>query len=288
MFKKISKELEVLTVKKAEAFLECNTFQDQRKVRPKWVAELSSIIKNGEFLTGEIAIARLNYNGCCHVLVNGQHQSLAVLQCGIPVDIVLEKYSCDDPEDLALLYRQFDNHARRSLANVSKPEASAIGLKWPPRIVSLIITAASILENKTTVSKNEKVKLLYEYKDSGGFVAGIIAPDNSVMDEAKHLIRGAVAAAMIQTWRKNHSDAETFWTQVRDGEELKRSMPSYKLRNYLLGIVMTCSTRTSAHLNGSITIHEVMSKSITAWNAFRKSITTDLKYYIDKPTPKVM
>lgn len=284
MFELISRKLSEVNEEKATWFLERNTLESQRAIRPKKVKDLTEAIENGAFTTGNIAIAKKSFNGGEYVLVNGQHQCRAILDAGMPIIAVCEQWDCRTPSDLANLYRQYDNHAARSLGDIALPEAQSLGIDWPTRIISLVLTGAQILEGKTEARKNEKVELLKFHTDDGAFVNSIIGDHQR---DSKHLMRGAVAAAMMMTWAKHPELADRFWKQVRDGEFLTAKMPAYKLRNYLMqvNVFMGLGARPRINKNAANS-HEIRSKCIIAWNAYRRNQTTDLKYFADKPVPK--
>ena len=289
MFKLVQRKDIVLNPKTATNILKCNNYIDQRRLDQKSVNVLRKAIKEGVFLTGHVALARCNYNGSKVVMVNGQHQCHAVIDEGATVTVAKEDYSCESPEDLALLYRQFDNHKARSITDGAKPEATSLGIEWPMRVVTLVIAAASILDNKTRYNKNERIPLLRLYLREGSFVASILCPDNKLHEASLHIARSSVIAIMMRTWRKNQSEAELFWNQVRDGENLKKHMAVYKLRDWLTRIKVNGNARSRTPVErGGASNHEVMAKCITAWNAYRRNLTTDLKYYADKDLPRLI
>lgn len=289
MYQLIKRKEINLTPVSAASILETNEYEQQRVLRPARVAMLRRCMQDGTFLTGYIALAKCLYNGGKTVLLNGQHQCNAVLQEGKNIPAIHEMYLCESPEDTALLYRQFDNTPSRSLNDIARPEAAAFGIEWPLQVVGLVISAATILEKAKHLSKNEKLGLLKPYRVAGAFVANILSPDNVLHRSVKHLTRAAVIASMIITWRKNPQDAFYFWTKIRDGEILKKNMPEYKLREYLTHCNLSTPRSYSIKSSGNVvTTHEIMSKCITAWNAYRKKTSTDLKYYMDKPIPRAI
>ena len=79
---------------------------------------------------------------------------------------------------------------------------------------------------------------------------------------------------MFVTWAKHQHQARTFWTKVRDGGQLKVGAPEYRLREYLLRVVMNPGARSTF-----VSTREIYAKCVVAWNAFRRKQRTDLKYY---------
>lgn len=275
---------------KAERLLTLNNLSSQRPLRPALINLLASKIREGTFRNGEIATAVLKYQNNEMVLVNGQHQCHAIIMTGETVSAKYEEYSCETPKDLSILFRQFDTHGMRSLGDLVRIEADALDLKWPLKICHLIVSGASLKNgNNMYAHKTEKVEFLQENLEIGEFINYILheslPPDTTTKDTA-HLRRSPVITAMMLTYDKNQSISEKFWIDVRDGEGLKRSMPTYKLREFL---------RTSAYDRGRgalrarpVTAHEMTARCITAWNAYRKGESTSLKYFPNKPIPKAI
>lgn len=221
------------------------------------------------------------------MLANGQHQCTAVVMAGKPIYAVVSEYQCKTPEDFAMLYRQFDNNAVRTLAEISIPEAAALGVKWSKKLLSTILSAVSFLEGKQGLHKNERVTLIGKYLREGNFIHDLI--DCVPAKESLHIVRSPVVAAMIATFRKCAGDAEKFWEDVRDGENLSGSSPAFKLRNYLLTTSISFGRGVNANsLNASASVREIYSKCITAWNAYRTDGKTSLKYFPGKEAPKAL
>ncbi len=291
MYNLLNQKIITITPEVAENFLNCNQYEYQRTAKLHQVNILVKKIQNGTFLTGDIGLAKELFNSGKTVLVNGQHQSMAVIQTKKPIKALVSTYECSDPEDVALLYRQYDGHAARTLSELAYPQARAIGIQWPKRIISLVITAASIIENKTHLYKEDRIEMLHRYKLTGDFLCDILAPNNNMSKEFKHLYRSGVVAAMITTYRKSQHDTTIFWSHVRDGEDLKKTMPEYRLREFLTSVyVEKTGILPSSHnaRKPAVTWHEVMARSIHAWNAFRRGEMTSLHYHADKPIPKAI
>ena len=286
MFKLTKTEIRNVAVKDAENFISMNTFENQRALRDRHVHMLSQSIKDGTFHVGNFAIARMHYNGEKTQLMNGQHQAHAIIEAKKPIKATVAYFDVDSPEDTSLLYRQFDNHATRSLSDILKPEAAALGVGWNVRVVNLVVTAAALREGKRAAHKNTKVELLSKYLPFGKFLNELIVNGSTI--DIRHLVRGPVVHAMILSWEKSQEDAKKFWTAVRDGENLTRSMPAHKLRGYLLSVSVNQGRGATGASFKIASYHEITSKSITAWNAYRRGESTELKYYSDKPMPKAV
>ena len=292
MFKKESSAKKILTPKLAEQYLSLNTFERQRQLRRSHVLMLLSRIDAGLFLTGNIGIANVAVeNETISYLVNGQHQCNAVLAANKNIDVVVEKYSCENMRDVSLLYQQYDNHASRSLANLVTFHASAIGIDWPPRIANLIVSGAALREGwGKKLGKQEKVEMLERYMEQGNFIKKLLTetPDKKPGAETKHLRKSPVICAILLTWEKCQRDTKEFWENVRDGEGLTRKSPQFKLREFLRDTNFSAGAWAGVTTKKPATQHEIVFRSIVAWNAYRKNISTALKYYVSKQIPRVL
>ena len=287
MSKLVSVSIVEIGKKEAEKYRSMNTYEGQRPIREKRLTQLIYESNAGTFRTGEFALARLKYDGNRTVLMNGQHQSEMVMSTGKTIKAKLEIHECEDPEDTARLFRKFDNGGGRSFQNMLHAESIALKIKWPLRVSNLVASSAAMKEGKRTEDKQFKVELLRKYLNFGKFLNSILFEKEKGV-YATHLMKIAVVYPMLMTFEKCQEEARVFWTRVRDGVELKTSMPEYKLRNYLMGIAVGAGRGASPIHFKIASEHEITSKCIHAWNATRKGMTTDLKYYSTASIPKVI
>ena len=284
--------IEQINPNRAERLLNYNHFDGQRVLRPKLINHYANKMREGLFRTCEIAIAKLNYaNGQGeYVLPNGQHQLNAIIQANVCLMAKIETYECDTPDDLSLLYMQFDTSGSRSLSDLVRMEVVALEVDWPFRIAKLVVSSAAIKENMVQSTKEEKAALLKDYLKTGAFINHIlnetVPKDVIKAKHTAHLTRSPVGYSMLVTWDKHQGDSQTFWLNVRDGKGLKRSMPEYKLRDFLKTVNFD-KGRGASNLK-TVGHHEMASKCITAWNAFRKGGPTKLQYFPAKPIPKAI
>lgn len=283
----ISTEIIEVDKKEAERLLSFNTYEWQRPIRERRLSHLIYEMNAGTFRTGQISIVKLKYDGGKFVLMNGQHQLTGVISVGKKIKVNLEKWECEDAEDAALLYRKFDNGGMRSLQNMLTPEAGALGVTWPIRVSNLVISAAAIKEGKRHDDKQFKIELLSKYLSFGKFLNDLLYSHEKGI-ETRHLRRISVIYPVLMGFEKSHEDCKRFWTAIRDGENLKSSMPEYKLRQYLLTVSVGVGRGSSGSQFKIVSEHEIVSKCIHAWNAFRKGQPTDLKYYSSSPIPKAI
>lgn len=281
MFELVSRKIKQVTPDLAAQFLAANSYAGQRPMRKKQIKAITAAVETKRFLTGSIAVAHQGWNGGDLMLANGQHQCTVVVETGLPINAVIEEYNCKTPEDFADLYRQFDNNAGRSLAEIAIPEAAALKLNWRKNFITALLSAVSFLENQNGMHKNERVTFIRKYLKEGNFIKDIISAATD--SDTKHLRRSPVIAAMIVTFKKCAADAEVFWEQVRDGDNLPASSPALRLRNYLLSTSISFGRGVNAEsLNASASVKEMYAKCLVAWNAYRSGGTTQLKYFPGK------
>jgi len=266
----------------AAEYAEHNTYEGQRSTDDAWTKYLVGAIDRGEFLTGSVAMARLKYQECRLVMVNGQHQCKAVIMTGIPIDVVYEEWECDEPAELSDLFSRYDNHKARSLSHILNPEAAALGITWKRAIVRLVVSAAALSDDMTVqhIHKTEKKKFLGRNINEGAFVNHLLKDGVS----CQHMMRAPVVRAMFDTWKKDKAAALLFWKMVRDGENLNMANPAMVLRNYLL---TTGLTKTRTIKSSIATTREMYVKCIHGWNAHRTGGKTALKYIAGAPIPKI-
>lgn len=285
MFRENSTKIITVNKTQAEDFLKLNTFEAQRRISPLYVKKLEKEMGDGTFLIGEIATAIEHYDGNKKVLVNGQHQCQAVVNTGKVIKVVYEVYDVDNPLDLSLLFRKFDNNFLRTLGQKSLVEARALEVDWSPKIVSLVTSGIRYKTTGGTGKTGADIAIdeLRNHLKVGDFINRLFVGSDP---QPRHLMRGPIIHAIMLTYEKSQTDSTIFWRQVRDGEGLNKSDPAKVLRDFLL----TTSVGFGRGMQDVklVSIHEMTSKAITAWNALRKNTKTDLKYYSTKPTPRAV
>ena len=273
----------------AQHYLKYNNYESQRSIRPVHAETLAEKMRNGLFRFGEVAFACRNGDG--DTMINGQHTCQAVIDSGVTVPVMLEKFKVTSKLELSELFRQFEI-LPRSLGDMIRVESDSLNLTWPLRLSSLIVASATLKEKgnarnsggygavspsrKYAFSKEYKVKLLGKYLKEGAFLSEILT-DSS---RSKHLFIAACGYMMFETYAVDQKAAKRFWMDVRDGEFLSADSPQMKLRNFLM-------LRLVSKSNKQISNHEICTRIAHAWNAFRKGTSTNLSYYPSKPIPKL-
>jgi len=268
-------------------------FEYERPYNKKRMEDLKKKIEEGKAIL-------FNWS-CAYVVsddelyrVNGQHSSHAILNIDkFPrgLKAVITEYACDTKDDLADLFAQFDprSSSRTPADNIRAAQAARPKLQClKPTIVNTIATGILIAGRngkETRFSQaDQKVAVVRDNEGFIEFFADIYTGGDKIAD-AKHLYKAAVAAVMYKTWCKDKVAADEFWTDVRDGVELKKSDPAYVACNYLL-------TANLSRIGGSgkkVTAFEIYCRLIRAWNAFRKGdkITRLLRVREEDEAPKI-
>jgi len=288
MAKVKTRDIRMIEIKDADRLLKFNTHPAQQpRFRRRHVEFLISEIKKRRFREGEISLALCVFDGNRKILVNGQHQLTAVSESGQPIMATYCEYEVFNEGDLAELYRTFDINYQRSVKNLLMAEMQALEVDWHPTVGILVLSAGCEINNLIQKPKNERVARLRDYIKEGDFINEIISPNGTLpAKEIAHIRRVPVIKAMMLTWQKSQSDAMKFWLMVRDGEGLNKQMPAHRLRDFL----QTHSIHGGRVGNPArvVTGHEMTSRCMVAWNAFRKGTPTDLKYIPNNPVPKAL
>jgi len=287
----IYRQVRKLTPPTARELLEINVYEGQRKLRQNNLSSIETLMKRGEFTTGKIGIAILRHKKNYRLLMNGQHISTLVSNLNITVDVMWEEALCKNDVDVAHYFASFDTLGARNSSNILGAIKVALDLDWPNRILSLVAGATMMADNGRAGMKTPYYlqNLLVKNQSFGNHLLTILRGDaNGVCEKRlKFLLRKPIAFAILTTYKIDEGDSLKFWSVVRDGIELKKDDPRKKLRDYLLQTTF-CFTHGASSSRKVSTYHELISKCITAWNAYRKGDRTDLKYYRDKPIPRAI
>jgi hypothetical protein len=290
MYELLDRKMQRITPKVAAEMFEANAGDNrhdaQRPLNQTRVDAIRSKIESGLFRHGEIALA-VNSDGVKR-LMNGQHTLKAVVDSGVAIQAVVENYHCETPEDFSLLFRQFDPAwSSRTMADMARIEAKALGVEWQDAVVQLTLAAAALNKNGSRpgrVHADQRTELLKDYMKHGQWLSEILYGNS---DNTRFLRRRGVVAAMFRSFDACRSDASKFWCAVRDGEMLRKNQPEYQLRRFLME---HAARRVPFGSSGRVVKdHEFLCRSANAWNAFRRNETlTILKYLADRPVPRFM
>jgi hypothetical protein len=296
---KLTEKPKTLKVTKvlAKRFAEMDSCPHDRPFSERRLLVYTRLLKEGQFrpVTWASAFCK-ETNGLYRV--NGKHTSIMLSGLAEMPEfyVTVEEYDCDTLEDVARLYSTFDSGMQsRTARDIYMSFAGTIkelnGL--PARTISLAVSGMSYHLNGAVVEGVQpavKAERLLEYPDFALWLNNIFGhmgrPRSAESRQtSKYIFRSAVVAAMFGTWLKAKGAAEEFWIKVRDETDPRPDMPTRKLAKWL---------SLTAVDTGSGTVHvkraserEFYVRSLHAWNAWRKSEPTDLRYHADKDPPSI-
>jgi len=259
----------------------------QRDLSTKRINHYAKEMRREEFFTNNIVLIQQEWNGGTEILANGHHTLEAIIVANAKIDLVIEKWSADTPQDFARAYGKFDNPiATRTILDYLKTQIHSLDLDWelPTSVANAVISGMTYRGPQQKLATNEKAELIADHLKEAKFFTSIFVetvPEGNKANTTKHMRRKAVYYAMFQTFVKCNRDAYVFWEQVRDGEGLHRQMPSFLLREFLINHV---SLSTPGKKIASL--HEISYKCIVTWNAFRaQRKMKSIRYFTSKPVP---
>jgi hypothetical protein len=265
MIQVLSSKDKIIDPDKAKYLLSFNTFPDQRPLGRSYVLYLVRKMEDpdGVYVGGNIVFAIHNER---KYLVDGQHTLHAVVEFGEPQRMTIKVLACDTWDELGRMYQQYDGGRVRSVADHCRVEKGTLKLDWSHRVISLVVSAATIVRHGLTPNRNllkdERVRLLRSFLEEGEFLNVLVGPDQT---NSRFLMRRHVAAVIMQTYQKDPDAAAVFWEKVKTGEMINRKHPAYHLREFLI----THSTRGNA-VSKTASSKEFYCKSCKAWNVFRR------------------
>ncbi|RLC22285.1 MAG: hypothetical protein DRI57_00240 [Deltaproteobacteria bacterium] len=276
------RELQVLDGTLASNLLQFNNFWGQRILQPTHVQRLEKEIENDNFLDANIKMAM--YDGSIY-LVNGQHTCHAVINTKKQVDITYAEYKCDSEIELSDLFIKIGQDKKRTLKDRVRMEMGVLKNSANLDVVTLIASTNNIRNYKKGATDEDKILPLRGQLDFIEFVNNLFYPEVTRYwkQQVQHMFKVAVMHAIMLTWDKDQEVAVNFWNAIRDGENLTKRDPQYKLREYLKN---TVTSRNTSNKTGANNI-EITTKCIHAWNAFRAKKPTTLRYVRGKGLPKV-
>jgi len=261
--RKLTRTIEV-SPRKAEEFLRFNTFPGQRPMNPRTVKTYTTLLKDGRFRVGEVALAKTPDGR--QYLMNGQQTCQASMMAEVGFTACYQEYVCLTDHDLWMLFGSFDGHCARSEANVMKAARGLFQNKelndMSIQVLQLCASALLYLRIDTSPSfsekpatKTDKANLVDQHKDEVLLV-------NEYVQLGGARLKVAVVVAMLATFRKNPVKARLFWDRVIGGDKLERGTPQYNLHNFLASSSPTAGT---GGLHGHTTRYKTC---IAWWNSF--------------------
>jgi hypothetical protein len=224
--------------------------------------------------------------------VNGKHTSTLFSDGQNPENlyVVVEEYNCKTLEDVARLYSTFDSQNQtRTTTDINRSFAAAIPelADMDTRLVNLLVGALAYQSNPSVKSGHdrgtpaERAELLFDHVEFCVWAAKVLG-DRS---KNQQLWRVPVVAAMFGCYSRAKLAATSFWLAVRDETGVSPELPDRKLARFLGQMRVSVGAHSNIPKRFRLTPREFYSKSVRAWNAWRKKETTDLKYFPDAKIP---
>lgn len=167
------------------------------------------------------------------VLLDGQHRLLAIKECGYPsLEIVV--VSGLDPSSQNVV----DQHAKRSARDVFQLVCNTSVSKLMPAVLQVLSRYEPEVRESSTLCTHqigsltidEMFKMYEEYGDAIESILGRVS-------RVKYFSAPVYAAVSFNVYKNTATIEQSvvFLEQVRLGENLNKKMPSFHLRNYLIG-----------------------------------------------------
>ena len=261
----------------------------ERPLNPQRVRDLMADIQAKKTIVFQWAAAQV---GGELYRVNGQHtshlfhQNPKLIHPGMRVNVTV--YECKNMEEVAELYSKFDSGvSSRNAGDVNRVYAGTVEslLDMPTWLINLCTTGLAYAkwgEKYMSKRREERAELLLENEDFILFVQELSKTRGS--GGFKCMKKGAVVAAIYETYQISEDISRQFWSAVRDATGPTPDSPDRMLNTFLL----TCALNSGASLaanKSAASRREIYAKCILAWNAFRKNEITRLRYSPTKPLP---
>lgn len=275
------------TPKIADFFASMEPCPHDRPLKQSIMRMLQSALDEGQIRTFVWASAYCKEDEKVY-RVNGKHSSTLLAKQEYPATatpyVSVEEYECDTLKDVADLYCTFDaGKSGRSIGDMSRvyltdSELAEVG----PFVFNKAIAGIAYATWGDSIGNHdhkERIDLALQHVEFTKWLKVIIGTERL----SKVLHRSGVIAAMFATYNLSPFHASEFWEAVRDGTDPNPDAPTRKLQRFLLS---TGSNLTYANKGKKVaTAREFMARCLTAWNAWRKGIRTELKYFATAEMP---
>jgi len=289
MFRLVESRVENLTPDLALRFRDMKPSPTERDLNPTRIRHLKEKAEAGQLVTFHWSTAK--YSGET-LRMNGQHSStmLSNLNGAFPegLTVHIDDYEAQTPDDLALLFRQFDD--RKSGRSAGDVAGAYQGLHEPLRAVpkaaaKLGIDGVSWYRRSIEGVPVPSGDAVYSLMNETGLHSFIRWLGDIFSIKTPELRRAQIVSAMYATYIASEAAARTFWDQVaRGGVEYEDNHPTTVLDNWLKAI-----KEDGADLKKDLKPASYYQGSIFAWNAYREDKTIkDIKYDVRKGFARVI
>jgi len=276
MFELVKSEVKDLTPELAKEFHELEPSPTERELNPARIKHLREKADTGRLITFQWSAVEFKGK---RLRMNGQHSS--AMLCGLDgafpknLKVHLDEYKVQDQEDLAILFRQFDD--RRSSRSAGDVAGAYQGLEpalhdVPRSSAKLAIDGIAWVSRTVRKEPTNKGDGIYEmfhdvmYHPFVKWIGDIFSIKTPEMKQAP------VVGAMYDTFEANEAEAKKFWHQVAaGGVEFEDNAPSTVLDSWLKAI--------KEGKDEDIKAAHVYQGCVYAWNAYREGKTIkDVKH----------
>lgn len=283
-----------VTRRVALEFAEMEPAPKDRPLSERRLQVYTALMNRGEFRPMSWASIRCHETGVTY-RVNGKHTSTicSTLNPLPELYAVVERYECDDLDDVGRLYGTYDSKMQaRTTADINRSFASCVpGLAdIPTKIINACaggMSFATFFQNYTSREQPaERAERLLEHSDFVEWINATLFRGST--GRQTHLMRVPVVACIFQSYRKDRDRATEFWLAVRDETGVAPDLPDRRLAKYLTTSISSNGGRINAGVNRfRVTDREHFAKCVMAWNAWRKGEKTQMAYYADREIPPV-
>jgi hypothetical protein len=250
-------ETMLLTPEIAARWLHDYTYDGQRSVRRARVEAIKDLITRGLFGLSEVRICYVADDG---YLTNGQHRLHAIVELGVPVQVIVVRRFCANLEEVANDYSTHDaRFSNRTYGDIYQAHNldDETGLT-PPQVQKVASAAAFInadfQEYRATRVAEVRVALVRDWAQAAGAFFEAIAGASAGVK--KKLSTAPVFAVALVTFRHSPDEAAVFWQRVAANDRLEPGTPEHSLLRWL-----DDNQITSSNYNRVVRI------SAAAWNA---------------------
>jgi hypothetical protein len=240
-------------------------YPNQRPIRPHHVQYLRYLMRVGHFRQGsEIHLAEL---GQKRWLLNGYHTLTAIVLERQPVWLSITTYRCTQPDEISRLYDSFDRNLQRSLADMYHADPLLGAEEWSRRQITQL--GGAMLPLALGFQSEVFGRSIYTLMLRDAILRLTLM--HSWLPEARNafaglqgkpqlraaLLRAAVIAVILSTYRYQAEKAHQFWPEVARNSGLKVGQPAHLLVHFLL-------TTTARQLEPTLYARHVAA----CWNAY--------------------
>lgn len=274
VYKVISDKEIILTDAVAAAYIELPIFRGERLIVDQHVQALYDEMARGAFNPLLVTLATAEFAGVTYK-INGQHTCWAKYFAeGYEPRVREIKFKVNTAEDLRQLYASFDRNLARTDRHVTLIELandpnlkdiSATVIKFMSTAMKFWLFADSA---RRRCSPSDLAALIGSTHLDTFRSASMFYQKQALNQGCVFMRRGAVGAALLETFNKVPTKAPDFWQPVCDGIGLdSKTDPRWQLRAFLQEVKLRSSSTRGQR---SVTEEDMYNHCIPCFNKWRK------------------